>query len=516
MKNKQIAVLVILSFVVGMCLLVFALQRRDSSSAVIQRISAAEDPQCAHLSIFRSCQLMGIPVEMERLMKMMPPKPKGHSFEQIAQVMKELGVTSVGYRDNWETLTQVQFPCIAHLKMPENSPAHYVVISGTESEKGYVHIFDGNGRRTRASREIFESLWSGATLHLQRDDDRNSANENVRLDYLLLDKGVIPAVGKPAEFAFSFHNVGKDDLIIQDVKVDCKCLRSEKPETPIPPGGTGVVKLFYKVEPRGGPFLQTALVTTSDKKLSQVAIVACGYSGTEVSITPDRLTLSNLLVEQDCTAQCYMKYTGEWDDLEVGVVSSKLKNAELITYAWRDIDDQYITSRKESSRDNLSSINSHESFRMLDLVFRPTGSLFDKVTGELQVQTNISGYEEFVVPVRGQILSPVKACPGTVLFQNVSPDTDVNKTVTLVSRNDNAFKVTKVYVEGNASAYNEIQFTKGKFANEVPIAFTLSGERAMLLDGKEVVVNLEMENSGQRVALPLKIAARKTRGLPRK
>ena len=46
--------------------------------------------QCAHWSVFRCCQLLGVPVDRGDLLKELPPKDKGHSMLQMAGVLKKI------------------------------------------------------------------------------------------------------------------------------------------------------------------------------------------------------------------------------------------------------------------------------------------------------------------------------------------------------------------------------------------------------------------------------------------
>jgi hypothetical protein len=176
------------------------------------------------------------------------------------------------------------------------NPDHYIVISGIEPKQGYVHVFDFDGNRTRQKRETFEKRWTGYTLHIEKDKSffNSKIDDSIPravFDHLILDKGDIPAVGEPIEFVFPVSNTGTANLVIEDVKVNCGCLKSEKPEHPIPPGKSDVVKLFYSIEPKRGVFTQTAAIKTNDPKHPVVVISACGFTGVDVRIERRRESL---------------------------------------------------------------------------------------------------------------------------------------------------------------------------------------------------------------------------------
>jgi len=132
-------------------------------------------------------------------------------------------------------LETAHFPCIAHLSYPD----HYIVISEIETENESLHIFDDGGVRTRISRENFEKRWTGYTLHIRKNEallKKQSIKNSpvIGFEYLMLDKGDIPAIGEPTEFIFPVYNLGLKELIIEDIKVSCGCLKSVKPTSPIP------------------------------------------------------------------------------------------------------------------------------------------------------------------------------------------------------------------------------------------------------------------------------------------
>ena len=53
---------------------------------------------------------------------------------QVVEVLRGLGVHAEGFRDNWDSLSTIKFPCIAHLRKPD----HYIVISAIESQNSYL------------------------------------------------------------------------------------------------------------------------------------------------------------------------------------------------------------------------------------------------------------------------------------------------------------------------------------------------------------------------------------------
>ena len=453
----------------------------------------SESFQCAHWSILRSCELMGIPVSRRYLLQALLPCARGHSLQQMSNCLKSLGLLPEGCRDSWDTLMKSSFPCIVHLEEPD----HFVVICGVDPKEGYVHVFDAAGRRTRRSRATFEERWNGITLHLKRNE-RSTPVQPIGFDYLILDKGDIPAVAKPVEFAFPIYNNSESDLVIRDVRVSCSCLKTEIPTKAIAPGDTGIIRVFYHVEPQEGAFSQSALVLTNQQELDSVILTACGYAGVEVRLSPTRLTLDRLFTGRDCVATVYLRYTGEWDDLEVDASLCQTTNIELVGV-------QCWTTAKSTDRGDRSK----GPHRLL-LTFRPTGGLGDEVEGAVLVKTNISGYEELRIPVSGEIESPVEAYPRVLAFGDVASTEFAQHEVMLVSRCGEPFRVRDVRLGRDVLEDEQAHYDRSLIGREIPLTLTCRGKMRRAWAGRELLVSLELQSSGQRILLPLKVAAGRT------
>jgi len=360
---------------------------------------------------------------------------------QVVETLAKIGVKSEGYRHDWDSLAQRSFSCIVHLAKPD----HYVVVSGIEPERGYIHIFDDAGNRTRWRRETFEHRWTGYTLHTQKDLDffatkADDLSSRAVFDHLILDKGDIPAIGEPVEFVFPVHNFGKGDLIVEDVKVNCGCLASEKPDAPIKPGESGVVKLFYSIEPKRGVFSQTAAVKINDPDFPVVVLTACGFTGVEVRIEPARIVLDRLFVGQETIYRCFVRYTGEWDDFHVELGSTDMTGAKLLRHECLPLDQDNLSGSFLLGQSNTKIPSSvAKNNRVLELTFEPTGNLAESVSGTITLNTSVPGYERFTLHVSGIIKSPVQAFPSIVFL-----DEDKEHSTVLVSLLEKPFEIVGI------------------------------------------------------------------------
>lgn len=77
----------------------------------------------------------------------------------------------------------------------------------------------------------------------------------------LADLGDI-AFGNFASHDFTVRNTGGEPLYLRDVKITCKCLKADWTREPIPPGGSGSVRVTFEAE-REGEFYRVVPVSTS-------------------------------------------------------------------------------------------------------------------------------------------------------------------------------------------------------------------------------------------------------------
>ena len=75
------------------------------------------------------------------------------------------------------------------------------------------------------------------------------------------DFGKIPQ-GTPVTTVFTFTNIGKDPLIITDVRPTCGCTIADFTKTPVKPGDSGTIKITYNAA-FVAPFTKTIVVTSN-------------------------------------------------------------------------------------------------------------------------------------------------------------------------------------------------------------------------------------------------------------
>ena len=77
------------------------------------------------------------------------------------------------------------------------------------------------------------------------------------------DFGKIPQ-GIPVTTVFEFTNIGKEPLILTDVKPTCGCTIADYTKTPVKSGEKGLIKITYNAQ-AVMPFNKTIVVTSNAK-----------------------------------------------------------------------------------------------------------------------------------------------------------------------------------------------------------------------------------------------------------
>lgn len=76
-------------------------------------------------------------------------------------------------------------------------------------------------------------------------------------DFGTIDEGEI------VKYAYKFKNTGKEPLVISNAKGSCGCTVPTWPKEPIPPGGTGEIKVEFNSKGKPGPQSKRVTVTAN-------------------------------------------------------------------------------------------------------------------------------------------------------------------------------------------------------------------------------------------------------------
>ncbi len=90
----------------------------------------------------------------------------------------------------------------------------------------------------------------GFHLYAQQPEKSNYAGAEIKFDKISADLGVLN-LGDVKETFFTFTNIGKKPLILDNVIISCDCTEIEWPKAPIMPGNSEKIKVIYTATTSG-------------------------------------------------------------------------------------------------------------------------------------------------------------------------------------------------------------------------------------------------------------------------
>jgi predicted double-glycine peptidase len=362
------------------------------------------DLQCGHWAVLRASQLAGVPIEMEKVLQVLPARESGHSLLEIKTALVDLGFAVEAREITLEENEDIALPCIVALSDPD----HFIVTLAVH--EGSLHCFDNGGQRTVVPIEKIKRRWKGVGLSVDRNDNVSSRYSIGRADEsqmvfstILKDKGVIYGNGHAVEFKFQITNKGPAPLVISSVDTDCSCTKAAWPDSPILANQTVEIKLTFKPN-ETGPFWHTATIHSNDRGHDRVAIFASGIVDRKVKVRPYFLKVSPKPNSSELSGRCFV------------TVSPDLKSEFEVTGITHDIAGLKASAKRMTSQDM-------ESIRpFLSMNYQPQQPLFqieatidrnavdndiESLELEIDVNTNVPGFSSLIVPVviRKPILS---------------------------------------------------------------------------------------------------------------
>ena len=131
---------------------------------------------------------------------------------------------------------------------------------------------------------IFTSLgvlfFTGAFAQLAVGTTTNPNGADFTFKKEIHDFGKIPQ-DVAVKTTFEFTNIGKEPLIISDVKPSCQCTAPEWPKEPIAPGKSAKITVGYNAK-AAGPFSKTVTITSNARTNPKVITI----KGEVVPTTP--------------------------------------------------------------------------------------------------------------------------------------------------------------------------------------------------------------------------------------
>ncbi len=231
-----------------------------------------------------------------------------------------------------------------------------------------------------------ESIESGLTA----DIDPSHKHPAVEVDETEYDFGSMDS-NATGTHDFVFRNVGQAPLKLEAGRTTCKCTLSDIGDGVIPPGGSGTVSLEWRGKDRVGPYTQEATIITNDPQKLTVDLKIDGVMTAKARVVPDSLVFSSVAAGQP--AQAAVRILGNEDGLEI--TGYEVDDPQNLEVSFSPLSDEEV---KEEEYAN--------SGQRMEVTLKP-GLPPGPFQRKIRVKTDIKGFEEIVIPVKGTISSEI-------------------------------------------------------------------------------------------------------------
>ncbi len=493
LNNKKVIVILI-SSIICTCLLYIILFDVINKS---QQDFDNKTPQCGHWAILRSCEFLGVPIEMVNVLNLLSIKKQGNSMYELLKVFDKIGLLAEGKKETLEGVADKEiYPCIAYV---DNN--HFIVI--VNIEKNNVYFYDGDGRRSISTINEFKNRWTNKILVVSRDSNygvlpayllrKPDITPCIQFDTLLIDKGEVPDVGENIEFVFPFSNLGKSNLIIEKIITDCGCVESSKSSEMIPPGGRGQISLKYNINSGSGEFSHEAIVKTNDPLVPLIKLTACGNTDRAITVEPQNLNIGRIVSGGTKVTYCHVTYTG---DIPLEVLNVEFLG-EQIDLNWRVLDKELLKDIVPANNGKIAFVSNN--MHSLEVTLIPQSGYTGEIDGSLCIYTNIKDFEKISVHLQTEIVQQVILSPAILYLGCEKTAEEIKQTITAWSTNDITFKIAGV---DTADTGFEALYSN-ETANKTDITFT--GKVNRLIDVANRDINVFIELPGKKELLSIKL-----------
>ncbi len=271
--------------------------------------------QCGHWSVVRCCHLLGVPVSVNDVFRLLPPKTRGHSLLELQTALREIGFEVSADREELHKVLTGRHPTILHLRDPD----HFVVVANSNANS--ILVFDAVGNRRRIPFANVESRFDGYALHVSRNaklplpatvQRKTNGVPCVQFETLYLDHGDVSVGTGPVTYHFPVQNLGSQPLQILQIAADCGCLEANGPDV-IEPFAESVITATFRHDPDAAraAFEHEIMVTTNDPLHQHVSLVAAGNTNTTLRPWPSQLDFGQRLAGKTHLQRCFVHYNGE-------------------------------------------------------------------------------------------------------------------------------------------------------------------------------------------------------------
>lgn len=236
--------------------------------------------------------------------------------------------------------------------------------------------------------------------------------------------------GDEVQHAYTVKNTGESDLLLTKVKTSCGCTVAEYTETPIPPGGEGVVDIVFKTRSKKGSQKKSIFVHSNDPRTPQQKLYIQGHVQPEFWLEPrDRIDLGVIERGQEIAPQ---EVTVKWlADLNVNITGIVIRNDAISVEQepWEDGEHKGATL----------TVKVNDVGALLR-----TGQI-SRVNESIQIQTDNPKFSRQFLFVSARIKREVLVKPHAITFGVAKPGENAQRRIQVLG--EDGFQLTEPQLE---------------------------------------------------------------------
>ena len=379
------------------------------------------DRLCGAKSLLEVCTRLGVSSDLDELTRLTETDAAGTSMAGLQKAAQQKGLRAVGLKIGVSDLARCSAPAICHLW-----GNHFVVAqAGPDGLRAIDPSASDADREMTLDR--FQASYSGFALLVSDDSvmlpPLDAAVPDLRFRAYSHDLGVLYE-GSKLKRTLSFQNVGKEDLVISQVRPSCTCLQAELLKTAAAPGDGGEIMLTFDTAGLRGVQEYAVYVHSNDPVSPVVQVrVSAAIRPTKLLVSTRRIHFGDVDANLGAIREIYVKDPGDGSIVVTDVVSdSPFLQASVVATA-RGRGEERI-------------------FPVL-LTLRP-GLPLGAFEGGITVISNHPKEPSLRIPVFARVKGDIEVSPEVLFLGFVRRGQSASKSVTLRARTGAGFGVDSV------------------------------------------------------------------------
>ncbi len=286
--------------------------------------------------------------------------------------------------------------------------------------------------------------------------------EKSSIDFGKVDEGEVVPIDFPVT------NTSDKTIQIKEIKTGCGCTaKSDTNPTKLGPGESSTIGVVYKTQGRRGTASRTISIYTDEETQSVYRVSFSGYVTTPLYYEKSVLDFGDIDAGSESTQQVKL-----FCNIPEGVdiTNTRATNSEITA--------EVI----DSERVNTGDFNGYEYTLEVTI---PASTKVGPFAERLMIETNSEKGKLNPLILRGKIVGELEYSPNR-LYSSVSFEQEVKRTITLSSRKEVPFEVTRVETDRDIPIEYEIKDGSNEF-NKIITATMKAGKERRTYQGNTVV-----------------------------